>query len=404
MHKQIGLGVMLALCLATSGCGSWFYTGQHPSVAHSSTLEHMPEEIRRSVNSVEVIPDNTRPRLRVGGDYGQQLSTVGEGVGEGMAAGAQATGGMLAEDPRAIIIAPFILPIALVAGGIAGAAAAKIENELAEYRENLADELLADGNQPVPNDALAAALVERLEETEGIRSVTEGGDATLTVSVSSVSIDTANEDAVITAFATGVLRSAIDESVLYSKSLKYSESDKLRNWTANENALWDAYVASARKYLAAEFIADLFEIIRVRHVLRPVRSETFTGGWSGRAKTDKPTFSWELFLLGGDSYHDHIDEQDITFDLRVFEGSRLAYEATRIAGNSHEVAEPLPRCKELRWSVRPVYLVDGMTRAGEWMQYRSGFDKFWNNDALEANPVTPEFWQYFPEVSSRCTS
>lgn len=400
MYGRSGLGVILAISLVNGGCGSWFYMGQHPSVEYGATAGHMSENIRRSIRTVEVVADNRKPELHVGGDYGQYVPTTGEGV----AAGAKVTGAMVAEDPRAIILVPFVLPVALIAGGIGGAAAATIERELAEFREGLADDIVVAGNRPMPSDVLASVLVDRLGSTDEVRPVMEGGDALLTVSVTGISVDTENEDAIITAFAGGILTSTIDGSVLYSKSLKYSERNSLRNWTANENALWDVYAVHARQFLAAELIADMFETIRVRNVLRPLKTETFTGGWSGRAKTSTPTFSWELFLLGGDPYEGQIDAQTIAFDLRIFEGSRLAYEARRIKGTSYEVSEPLPRCKELRWSVRPVYQIDGETRAGHWMQYRSGFDKFWNNEALDDHPVTPEFWQYFPEVSTRCSS
>jgi hypothetical protein len=404
MYRHSRLGVILAVSLANCGCGSWFYTGQHPSVRYEATADHMPEDIRRSVRNIEVVADNRKPELRVGGDYGQYVPTAGEGAAGGAAAGVKVTGAMLAEDPRAIILVPFILPLALIAGSIGGAAAAKIEKELAEFREGLADDIIADGNQPLPSEVFAGALIARLKLIDDFVSVTTDGDASLKVTITDITVDTEDKNAIITASARGVLTSTIDGSVLYSKSLEYSERDTLRNWTANENALWDTYVVNARQFLSAELVADMFETIHVRNVLRPLKTETVTGGWSGRTKTHTPTFSWELFLLGDDPYEALIDAQNVAFDLRIFEGSRLAYEARRIRGTSHEVSEPLPGCKELRWSVRPIYQIDGETRAGKWMQYRSGFDQFWNNEALKSHPVTPEFWHYFPEVSTRCST
>ena len=83
MYRRSGLGAILAVSLASSGCGSWFYTGQHPSVAYGSTADHMPENIRRSIRTVEVVADNKKPELRVGGDYGQYRSTIGEGAAGG---------------------------------------------------------------------------------------------------------------------------------------------------------------------------------------------------------------------------------------------------------------------------------------------------------------------------------
>jgi hypothetical protein len=404
MYKRIGLGSVLIISLVNSGCASFFYTGQHPSVAYHSSIDHMSDEIRRSVHTVEVVADNTKPGLRVGGDYGQFIPTTGEGAAEGVAAGAKVSGAMLAEDPRAIFLMPIILPVMLIAGGIGGAAAAKIEKELAEFREDLADDIVADGSQPLPSDVFASALINRLDSSSDIVSVADGGDASLTVSITDISINTQKEDATITTFAIGILRNAIDDSVLYEKSIRYSERDKLRNWTANENALWADYVERARQYLAAEVIADMFEKIRVRHVLRPVESDSFSGGRNGRAKTRTPTFSWEFFLLGGDPYDGKLDEQHIAFDLRIYDGSRLAYEARRIRGTTHEVSEALPPCSDLRWTVRPVFQMEGETRAGDWMQFRSGFNKFLTGGASGGHPGAPEFWQAYAEVRTRCSS
>lgn len=364
----------------------------------------MPESIRRSVRSITVVADDSNPELSVGGDYGQQLPDVGEGMADGAAAGAAAAGDLVFEDPRAIFVLPFLLPVLMVAGGVAGTAGAKIEKDLAEFREGLADEIVADGVRPLPSNEFARTVIEHLESSDSVESVTEDADATLNISVTGLSFDTANEDAIITAFVSGELTSNADGSVLYTKSLEYTERNSLRNWTANENALWNDYVVHARQRLAAELVADLFETVHVRNVLRPLQTESFTGGWSGQAKTDTPTLSWELFLLGGDAYEDQIDENDIAFDLRILDEGRLTYEARGINGTRHEVAEPLPGCADLRWSVRPVYQVDGETRAGHWMQYRSNTDKFFGHDARMDQAITLDFWRYYPEISTRCSS
>jgi len=259
-------------------------------------------------------------------------------------------------------------------------------------------------DRPLPSDQLATQLRSYLAMATNIEAATDYSDAALTVSVSHVAVKTDNDDATITTYANGSLSNGDGQQVLYSKEYKYSERDKLRNWTANENEAWGAYVKRARHYIAAEVTADMFETIHVRNVLRPVKTDSFTGGWSGRAKAQRPTLSWELFLLGGDPYEFDIVEEEVRFDLRIFEGSRLIYEARQISGTSHTPDIPLPECKDLRWSVRPVYPVDGGLRAGDWMQYRSGFDKFWNNEAVRSNSATPDFWQYFPELDTRCTT
>ena len=62
-----------------------------------------------------------------------------------------ATGAILAKDPRSVFFIPFIFPVALVAGSITGAATAIIRQELTEFREEMADDLMTDGERLQPN-------------------------------------------------------------------------------------------------------------------------------------------------------------------------------------------------------------------------------------------------------------
>ena len=95
---------------------------------------------------------------------------------------------------------------------------------------------------------------------------------------------------------------------------------------------------------------------------------------------------------------------NIRYDLRIFDEGRLTHEARGIEGSSYQVTQPLENCRSLAWTVRPVYRIDGKTRAGTWMYYRSGFDKLWNNEALQNVPKKPEFWELFARLRTRCAS
>lgn len=398
------LAVALIFAVSGSGCGSWFYMGQHPSVSYSGGEDHMPEESRRLVNSLRIVADPSKPVLRIGGDYGVPTTSTGEGAAEGMAAGAAATGEMIAEDPRAIVLAPVVLPAAVIFGAAAGATAAKIEQELAEFREGLADELVAAGDAPVPGEALTEQLVQLVTTTTEIGVAEENVDAELEVVIEEIYIYTQDEDALITTIAQATLRSAADQSTIYTKTANYSERNKLRKWANDDRAAWDGYTRRAREFLAADIVADLFETVHLRHVLRPLATDSFSGGWNGRFKDKSATLAWELFLLGGDPYIANVDEEDIQFDLRVLDEGRIIYEARNIRGNEHAVTEPLPECRTLKWSVRPLFRLDGRPRAGEWMHFRSGFDKVWNNQGVQPYSETAEYWRYFADVKSRCTS
>ena len=97
---------------------------------------------------------------------------------------------------------------------------------------------------------------------------------------------------------------------------------------------------------------------------------------------------------------DRIEEDNISFDLEIYDGATLAYAATGISESHHEVLSPLDQCKDYRWSVRPVYRVDGKSRAGEWMRYN--YLNFMNFTKKTFDPETQQFWEGFPRLKTRC--
>jgi hypothetical protein len=405
MHRSIRIATIVTAALAAGACGSPFFLGQQPSVGHTPVNEHMSERLRERIRTVTIVTDGRRPTLQIDGDYGDYVPSVGEGARAGAGMGARVAGEMIAEDPRALVLMPIILPISVLGGTIVGASAAKIEQELQDFRNSLADELTAeDRGRPMPNEQLAEQFSAHLEEIDGIEAVAEDADAAIKVSVSHIDVITDREDAVVRTYAHATLTSSEDASLAYARTFEYSEHDSLRNWAADDAARWVPYAENARNYFAAAIAADLFETIHVRHVLRPARADGSPGLWSARAGSARPILDWELFLLGGDEFADSIDASGITYELRIFDNGRLVYEARGIPETHHQVTEALEKCRALAWSVRPVYRFDRKTRAGAWMSYRSGFDKLRHGGALQAATETPEFWENFARLRTSCAS
>lgn len=412
---RISTIIVLGAALAATGCASPFYMGQQASTQRRATDTHMSEERRLSVKSVRVRPSGREPVVHVDGDYLKEMPSVGDGAAAGAGAGFAATGQMIAEDARAILIAPIVLPFAIVLGSMTGAAAAKIQQEIQEFRDELTSEITASSNRPLPAEVLAEALSSRLQGLSDMEARiaaaedtnSDGFDAYLDVSVTSLTILVEKSDATMTTNVSAALRRAGDNSTLFSHVYSFAQKDSLRNWAADDYAIWAAYLQSAKRNISREISADMFERILLRHVLRPVASDTVVGvssrDWNGKTRIQKPTLAWELFLLGDDSYGewvDRIDEDNIRFDLEIYDGATLAYAANDISQEHHEVLSPLDRCKNYSWSVRPVYEVDGKSRAGEWMRYNSL--SFMNMTKKTFDPETQQFWEGFPRLKTRC--
>ena len=388
--------------------------GQQPSTMYRPTSSHMSEELRASIKNVLVRPSDREPVVHVDGDYLKETPTVGEGAATGAGTGFAVTGEMIAEDARAIFIAPIVLPFAIVLGSITGAAAAKIQQEIQEFRDELTSEITASSNRPLPAEVLAEALSSRLQAVSDMGVMIEAADDTnsdvdayLDVSVTSLTILVTKGDATMTTNVSATLRSVEDNRVLFGGGYSFAQKDSLRNWAEDDYAVWAEYLQSAKSNISREISADMFERILLRHVLRPVASDTVVGvspgDWNGKTRVQTPTLAWELFLLGGDSYGDWVDrinEDNFRFDLEIYDGSTLAYAANGISEQHHEVLSPLDTCKDYSWSVRPVYEVDGKSRAGEWMRYNSL--SFMNFTKKAFDPETQQFWEGFPRLKTRC--
>ncbi len=273
----------------------------------------------------------TPPVLNVGGDYGSELPSVGDAAASGAAGGASFTGDMISEDPRTLLFVPIVLPLAMIAGSVVGAAGGKIEQEVRKYRDGLTEEMLNESNPVLPSATLAAELERFIHSSRGIEVASlPDADAILTVTLTEIGVETEGNDAEMSATA-DLLLQAGDGETLYEHSVTYRERDTLRNWTKNDNAQWEQFTATARAYLAREGATQLFETIVTRHVLRPTGNNTYkikkAGlAWSGQALTDTPTLSWDFVLLGGDDFDGtDIADNPPRYDLEIYDGNRIVY-------------------------------------------------------------------------------
>ena len=185
----------------------------------------------------------------------------------------------------------------------------------------------------------------------------------------------AGNSAVMNTEATASIRRGSESGLLYQRDYSVTQRESLTDWTENDNLFWTDYVDRARRYFARRMSADFFERIEIRHVLRPVHSDSFTGGprqdyADARINTLTPTLAWEYILLDDDAHSEwagKIDEGAIVYDLEIYRENRLVYFADDIASTRHLVELELEPCTEYRWSVRPAFLIESTRRLGDWM-------------------------------------
>jgi hypothetical protein len=409
--QRPGIALLLIMSvLGTSGCStSPFFMGQQLSTNYGRKVDHMPESIRSTISSVAVQPGETPPVLQVGGDYGSELPSVGDAAAAGARDGANFTDDMITEDPRALLFVPIILPLAMIAGSVAGAAGGKIEQEVRKYRDGLTEEMLDESSPVLPSARLAAELERFVDSARGVEVAdTPDADASLTITLREIGVETEGKEAEMSATAQLVLQRTDNGETLYTHSISYKERDTLRNWTKNDNALWEQFTANARNYLARKAAAHLFETIAIRHVLRPTGNDSYKikkAGlvWNGQARTDTPTLSWDFVLLGGDDFDGtDIADNPARYDLEIYDGSRLVYAARDLDGPRHRVADPLPACKRLRWSVRPILQVNGKQRAAEWMRRASAAERAFGYEGATFGEGVREYMEGFAELKTRC--
>ena len=366
----------------------------------------MTEALRTSLAKVVVKPGLSPTEEEIGGTYEKQTY----GLEGGMVAGAGGTtmstqvGGVNVAIPIPVLQFP-----AMIAGGIAGAT----QKEIQDFRDALTEDLAQASSQQIVNEKIAADVYNEIRATPGLESdvfaretpVAEGTDAVVYVSVKELFLHVDGNEAIITATVGATVTRLDDEEDVYETTVFYQDRDTLNNWTDNDNAVWHDYANFARHYVGREIASQVFGSANVAQSLQPKKAGDLkvnrNDPWSASSRKRSPTLAWELDLPGADddpAWAASIGESEIYYDLEIYDLQRPVYAAKRIPDPQHTVSAMLEPCRDYRWSVRPVYIVNGETRYGPWM--RSGNNGN-GNMGVKAS-AAPAYIYDFAELEIRC--
>lgn len=344
---------------------------------------HMNEALRADVRKLVIIADEAPRGDSVTGSYEQETAGLLGGMEEGSKIGtiSKEIGGVPVRIPI-----PVIGTLGSIYGGLSGAA----KREIQEFRDTLTDELINADSPPLRSDGLALDAFWSIRRLPQIDShllaastpVDSDTDSVLYVNLDGVTIDVQEDTAIITATASATLRRRSDGRNVYTTQVRYQDRDSLRNWTANDNALWRAYTHFARYYLGRELAADVFNRVALNHTLHPLATDTLQPAKNDErrfvSRVAAPTLSWALELTGGDSYGpwtESIDASTTRWDIVIFDNRELVYFERDLTGQSHTLYYELEPCRTYRWSVRPTYRDGSDVRFGEWMRFDAHTDE-----------------------------
>lgn len=377
--------------------------------APPEALPQMPDEARRSVSKIVVLPMETPAEQAVTGDYKNETP----GFGVGAAQGSEIGKGVQTEVGGIPIGIPF--PILTLPGAIIGGVSGYTQREIQEFRDGLTRDLADAASQPLSNDAIANDVFWGLRKVPGVAprlmspsaAVPGDTDAVLYVSLRDVTIDVQGKEAIIITSANATLRRVSDGSDIYKTRVEYQDRDTLSNWNRDEHALWHDYVNFAKHYIGREISAELFHRMGLKHEIRPANSDTIKkvkkNDWAGVSKSSTPTLAWELVLHGDDplSLAGTVSNADIAYDVEIYDMDRLVYSAHDIPTTSHAVLEELDGCKTYRWSVRPSFRSATDLKYGEWMRADGGAQTGNGGSGIAAS-VAPAYIYDFASLEIKC--
>ena len=333
---------------------------------------HMSEELRASVSKIVILATEGANSETVTGTYRNKTP----GFFGGMAKGAE-----LGTFPVEVGGVPIGIPIPILReiGMIAGAITGKSERELQDFRDRLTQDLRAEVDQPLTNDALANDVFWGLKSVSTLEPkilalttpIPEDTEAVLFVALTDLSLNIQGNKAIITTTASMRLDNAVDGTTLYRREVTYQDQDKLSNWVDNDTQLWHEYRNFARHYIGREIPALLYGRIDVKHAVSPAESDSIQAikkdVWHGKTKSRTPTLAWNSSLEDAS-----IEPASITWEVEIYSRERPVYNASGLRSTSHTLTVPLEVCGDLYWSVRPTYETNGASKMGRWMRKADG--------------------------------
>lgn len=126
--------------------------------------------------------------------------------------------------------------------------------------------------------------------------------------------------------------------------------------------------------IGERIVQKLFALLELRPVLKPVATESYADFKQARLNALTPELAWDFILLGDDKHlasPPEIDEDDIAWELQILADGQQLYRPTSLAGQRHQVEEPLDSCQKLTWSVRPRYRLRSWIEGGKSSRKRS---------------------------------
>lgn len=346
-----------------------------PVVAADAPKPQMSDEFRSTVRNVVIFAGASPTARDLTGSYEKRTSGFVDGANEG----GQIGKGVSKDFGGVVLSLP--LPVLTIPGMIFGGAKGATEREIQDFRDALTEKLADAENPDLNHDALAADVFWRIRSVPGLGTrllnqsptVPAGTDSVLYVSLYGVEISVDRSEAVITTKANATLRRLSDGHALYDKAFEYQDRDTLSNWTQGNNALWHNYVNFARHSISREIAAELFERALWKYELNPAKSRDLKtvkkDPWHAITKSTTPMLAWELMqppATWASGASKPVEEQDIRFDIEIYDQQQLVYSAARIRASQHRIDVELAACRTYRWSVRPSHQNGGSY--GEWMQ------------------------------------
>jgi len=414
LQVRAAITALVSVCLAAYS--TLVYGATQPTMKLRFPHTHVQESVRDLIETVIVMPHTTDAELGVFGTYERKTISVADAAIGASMVPLYVSIDLIQRTPNALAPPELVIPFLVLPWTLAGAAAAKIQKEIQQFRDRLTDELTKSAGPPLANEVIAGDLYSQLRRVSGIdanviaetTTIPVGTDVVLFVKFASVVIDIRKSKANIETGASATLRRVSDGKTLYYGDFYYQDEDKLQNWIEDDAALWRTYLHFARHYFARQITAELFEKYELRHELRPMPTESVVpvkdDNWQVRSRSGSPTLAWELRLMGRDDYGpwtDDISEATTFFDLEIYDNHRLIYSANHIADSYHLVTQPLDRCRDLYWTVRPSYHVGGKIRYGEWMRYYKSVNQDEGHVGTKASEM-PAFLRGFAVLETAC--
>lgn len=371
---------------------------------------HMSNKLRESVSKVVVLPTATPAEQGISGTYDKET----KGLVGGALEGSQMGRGVGMDVGGIPVNVPF--PILTLPGAIFGGLSEMSKEEIQEFRDTLTEELADAASQPLSNDALASNVFWNIRDLPQVDArvfalttpIPEDTEAVLYVAMKDMTIDVQKDEAIITTTASAALRRVSDGQYIYQRDVWYQDRDTLSNWTKNDSAAWKDYANFARHYIGEEISAEVFDRVEIPHELLPEKSSTVSlvkkNPWQGVTKTTTPTLAWN-FDLTGDSkeypWASAITADSVSFDVEIYDMHRPVYAQENVRGEEHALAMPLPDCGQFRWTVRPVYHVDGDVYYGDWMRQPTP-GATGNGNVGRAASEAPAYLQDFALLEVKC--